>query len=187
MPLINCTECDKQISDRAAACPNCGVPLRSIPSTSAVVAGVHKSRSLAVLLAMLGGGIGLHKFYLNKPGEGVIYLLFCWTFIPAICGLFEGLNYLSMSDQAFQKKYSGGLVSVYATSSVYQAEQPKKPSVIVEWFGWFMFFAFLNAFLISFSLKVLQVDAAIGIAPFVAIVLTLFIRHLYKKKIPVRQ
>lgn len=27
MALINCSECNKEISDRAAACPNCGAPM----------------------------------------------------------------------------------------------------------------------------------------------------------------
>lgn len=30
MSLINCSECDKQVSDKARSCPNCGVPLNSI-------------------------------------------------------------------------------------------------------------------------------------------------------------
>lgn len=28
MALIKCSECGKEISDKAAACPNCGMPLR---------------------------------------------------------------------------------------------------------------------------------------------------------------
>lgn len=28
MALIKCTECGKEISDKAPACPNCGIPLR---------------------------------------------------------------------------------------------------------------------------------------------------------------
>ena len=60
-----------------------------------------KNRSMAVLLAMLLGGIGIHRFYLNEPGWGVVYLLFCWTFIPAIAGLIEGLVFLFMSDTDF--------------------------------------------------------------------------------------
>ena len=59
---------------------------------------------------MVLGGIGLHKFYLNSPGWGVVYLLFCWTFIPAIIGFIEGLVYLSMSDQNFQREYAGIMV-----------------------------------------------------------------------------
>lgn len=107
MALVICRECGKQISDQAAACPSCGAPAldRSQSPPAPVVVAAPKSRSVAVLLAMLLGGLGLHKFYLNSPGWGVIYLLFCWTFIPAIIGFIEGLVYLFMSDQVFQQKY----------------------------------------------------------------------------------
>ena len=30
MALINCPECDRQVSDKAAACPSCGCPLSSV-------------------------------------------------------------------------------------------------------------------------------------------------------------
>ncbi len=33
MPLVNCPECGKQVSDAASACPHCGYPL-SAPSPS---------------------------------------------------------------------------------------------------------------------------------------------------------
>ena len=107
MALVNCKECGKQVSDKAVACPNCGAPVsgRSQPATAPVVMIAPKSRSTAILLAMLLGGLGVHKFYLNRPGLGVLYLFFCWTLIPAIVSIFEGLSYLSMSDEAFQKQY----------------------------------------------------------------------------------
>lgn len=44
-----------------------------------------------VLLAIFFGGLGLHKFYAGKASQGVIYLLLCWTFIPAIIGFIEGI------------------------------------------------------------------------------------------------
>jgi len=34
MALIKCSECGKDVSDRAASCPNCGAPLRSAVSQS---------------------------------------------------------------------------------------------------------------------------------------------------------
>jgi hypothetical protein len=34
MALMNCPECGKQVSDRAAACPHCGNPLRAAPTTA---------------------------------------------------------------------------------------------------------------------------------------------------------
>lgn len=41
------------------------------------------------LLAFFLGSIGVHKFYAGKIAAGVLYLLFCWTFIPAIIAFIE--------------------------------------------------------------------------------------------------
>lgn len=41
------------------------------------------------LLALFLGGIGAHKFYAGKTGMGIVYLLFCWTYIPAFLALIE--------------------------------------------------------------------------------------------------
>jgi TM2 domain-containing membrane protein YozV len=50
---------------------------------------VRKSPTTGVLLALFLGGVGAHRFYLRQVGVGVIYVLLCWTFIPAIVGLIE--------------------------------------------------------------------------------------------------
>lgn len=108
MALVICDECGKEFSDQAAACPNCGAPSLYYvhpPSISVIPNRSGKNRSIAVLLALLLGGLGVHKFYLEKPGIGVLYFLFCWTWIPMILGLFEGIGYLLMSDEDFQKKH----------------------------------------------------------------------------------
>lgn len=97
--LIVCRECGKQISDRAAACPQCGAP-NGVPS-------MPKSRTTAAVLALLLGGLGVHKFYLGQPLWGLTYLLLCWTFVPALIGFLEGILLLLMSDATFQAKYSG--------------------------------------------------------------------------------
>ncbi len=64
-----------------------------------------KSKVVAGILAILLGGLGIHKFYLGKVGMGVIYLLFVWTGIPAIIGLVEGILYLCSNDENFQLKH----------------------------------------------------------------------------------
>ena len=63
-----------------------------------------KSKIAAGILALFFGGIGIHKFYLGKIGMGVVYLLFCWTGIPAIVGFIEGIIYLCSNDHNFQVK-----------------------------------------------------------------------------------
>ena len=65
----------------------------------------EKNKMVAGLLALFIGGLGIHKFYLNKPTQGVLYILFCWTFIPSIVAFIEGIIYLCMSDASFEKKY----------------------------------------------------------------------------------
>ena len=65
----------------------------------------HKSKGVAGVLAILLGVFGVHKFYLGKPMQGLIYLLFCWTGLPALFGFIEGILYLVSSDEAFAEKY----------------------------------------------------------------------------------
>ncbi|SHO54284.1 TM2 domain-containing protein [Anaerocolumna xylanovorans] len=64
-----------------------------------------KSKVAAGILAILLGGIGVHKFYLGKIGMGLLYLLFCWTAIPAFIGVIEGIIYLCSNDENFQLKH----------------------------------------------------------------------------------
>lgn len=71
--------------------------------TTTTVSG--KSRIAAGLFAILLGGIGIHKFYLGRVGQGILFIIFCWTFIPALIGLIEGIIYSTMSDEAFEMKY----------------------------------------------------------------------------------
>jgi TM2 domain-containing membrane protein YozV len=52
----------------------------------------RKTPSTAVLLAVLLGGLGAHKFYLGQTGMGIMYLLFCWTGIPALVALIEAFT-----------------------------------------------------------------------------------------------
>lgn len=63
------------------------------------------SRLLAALLAFIFGALGFHKFYLGRPGLGVLYLLLCWTGISAVLGMLEALGFLCMSNAAFANKY----------------------------------------------------------------------------------
>ena len=63
-----------------------------------------KSKTVAGVLGIFLGGIGVHKFYLGKIGMGILYLLFCWTGIPAVVGFIEGIMYLCSNEENFQLK-----------------------------------------------------------------------------------
>lgn len=62
-----------------------------------------KPRVIAILLAIFLGWLGIHRFYMNRPGSGIIYILFCWTVIPAIVALVEALLLLLTTDDEFEK------------------------------------------------------------------------------------
>jgi TM2 domain-containing membrane protein YozV len=66
--------------------------------------GIKKNSTTAVLLAIFLGGLGAHKFYLNQVGLGVLYLLFCWTGIPAIIGVIEAFTLAGVTAAYNEKK-----------------------------------------------------------------------------------
>jgi len=50
----------------------------------------HQVNKIAyVLLCFFFGGIGIHKFYAGHWILGLLYLIFCWTFIPALIAFIE--------------------------------------------------------------------------------------------------
>jgi RNA polymerase subunit RPABC4/transcription elongation factor Spt4 len=99
---VYCRGCGHALHQAAPLCPSCGAPQSALGSASI---GPAKSKIVAALLAFFLGGFGVHKFYLGQVGLGILYLLFCWTFIPAVIALIEGIVYLATSDRRFAEKY----------------------------------------------------------------------------------
>ncbi|POB12337.1 NINE protein [Sulfobacillus sp. hq2] len=60
----------------------------------------------AGLLALFLGAFGLQKFYLRKHAQGVLYVLFSWTFIPMIASFIEAIRIFSMTDDQFDDRYN---------------------------------------------------------------------------------
>lgn len=65
-----------------------------------------KNRVFAGFLALVFGGTGIHKFYLNKTPLGALYLLFSWTCIPVFFGVIDAFILFAMSEQKFIEKYN---------------------------------------------------------------------------------
>lgn len=66
-----------------------------------------KEKYSAVLLAILAGGIGLHKFYLGKTVAGILYAVFCLSGVPAIMAFIDAICYLFMDREEFDARYNG--------------------------------------------------------------------------------
>lgn len=99
---VFCRGCAASIHESAVACPRCGAP-QQLAEQGQTTSG--RSRVVAAVLALVLGGLGAHKFYLGSIFLGIIYLVLCWTFIPAIVAFIEGIYYLTLSDSDFEKKY----------------------------------------------------------------------------------
>jgi TM2 domain-containing membrane protein YozV len=65
-----------------------------------------RNRTAALLICFFAGGFGIHKFYLGKNVEGVIYLIFSWTLIPGLIAFFEFLGLCFMSDREFDARFN---------------------------------------------------------------------------------
>ena len=72
-----------------------------------------KNKNVAAVLAFFLGAVGAHKFYLRDPGAGIFYIML--TMITAsslkfsigmILGFIDGLRYLMMSQEEFDKKFN---------------------------------------------------------------------------------
>ena len=121
-----CPQCGAPAPENSTKCEYCGAALATAAKTTATQSAPQpqvvyaqqpqganperanwpiKNKIVAGILALLLGGIGVHKFYLGQKGKGIMYLLFCWTYIPGILGFIEGITILCSNDENFQIKY----------------------------------------------------------------------------------
>ncbi len=142
-PVGYCPACGAQIFAGQAVCTNCGRSTSAFagvsswfnktfgtnnatyqnhgnyadagPSPGSAPGAIPgaKNKTTAGILALLLGGLGIHKFYLGSWGWGIVYILCCWTYIPAILGVIEGIIYLTTDDYTFQAKYSPATQSAF--------------------------------------------------------------------------
>jgi TM2 domain-containing membrane protein YozV len=69
----------------------------------------ENKKILAGILAILLGGLGIHKFILGYTKEGIIQLIlgfFCG--LGFVIGLIEGIIYLTKTDEEFYQTYQVG-------------------------------------------------------------------------------
>jgi TM2 domain-containing membrane protein YozV len=113
----HCFACAAILDIRAELCPRCGIrqpAMPGMPETTALtvpvpraLARTSRNKTTAGVFALVLGGLGIHKFYLGQTAAGILYLLFCWTFIPAFIAFIEGIIYLTMSEETFAERYPG--------------------------------------------------------------------------------
>lgn len=60
-------------------------------------------RRMAIVLALLLGWLGVHRFYLGQIGRGIVYLILCYVFTPlvVVLSLIDAIRFWFMDDEAF--------------------------------------------------------------------------------------
>ncbi len=84
---------------------------------------MQRSRKVAIVLAVVLGTFGVHRYYLGKPRMGRRYWLFCWTGFPTFIAWGEAVWLLLMSEELFADKFPG------APWGSTEPVKPKGPSV----------------------------------------------------------
>jgi len=106
--MVYCRACGKQLHETAPTCPHCGAPQFAGKDA--------KNKTTAALLALFLGGLGIHRFYLGK-WWGLFYLLLCWTGIPGLIALIEGIVFACTDQQKWDAKYNKGLSSTASNAT----------------------------------------------------------------------
>ena len=129
-----CSNCGKEVHEKAVACPACGIPPRAEHKFcnqcgtatepgrticgkcgSSLLPVGTKDKTAAGLLGIFLGSLGIHKFYLGYTGEALVMLLgtLLGSFITCgvsgavlgVIGLVEGIIYLTKTDDEFHRLY----------------------------------------------------------------------------------
>ena len=117
-----CQNCGTEFANDAAFCPSCGTASGTTTAPGASAAQPANQTSVNVTIQAprrnKAGGqdglrssrhiprrFGIHHFYAGKTGAGVVSILFCWTFIPAIVGFIQGIVALCKTADAYGNIY----------------------------------------------------------------------------------
>lgn len=94
---------------RAGSVSQTPLPAISYQSSQPWLTNGAEKKIPAGVLAILLGGLGVHKFYLGYTVAGIIQIaLTCCFGIGAVVGVVEGIIYLTKSDADFDATYVGG-------------------------------------------------------------------------------
>jgi TM2 domain-containing membrane protein YozV len=69
-----------------------------------------RNKTLATLLAAVGGTFGAHRFYLDGPHHWRpwIYVILCWTLLPTFAGFIEALRFALTPDERWDARWNAG-------------------------------------------------------------------------------
>ena len=112
-----CKNCGHEMAKDATSCPRCGTIVSSRSGNAMQDTRIQEYKNpqskkrtkyyhiIIGIVAIVLGSFGVHKYLMGRRFIWVLYFIFCWTFIPLIIGIVEGICYLACSEETFEKKY----------------------------------------------------------------------------------
>lgn len=107
MITMYCRKCGNDVGDDSY-CSKCGARVDGFnhfrvdtPREKPVYSGKTVNKLAYCLLAILIGSLGIHRFYAGRTVSGIIYILLCWSIIPGVLGLIEGILALRTPEDAY--------------------------------------------------------------------------------------
>lgn len=86
-----CPNCGKPVNEETNFCPNCGMPLKSIsePKPAKETVSDDDRWLITLLLCILVGSLGVHRFYTGNILTGVLMLITLggcgvWTIVDIV-------------------------------------------------------------------------------------------------------
>jgi hypothetical protein len=98
MALVTCSDCGREVSDRAKACPNCGAPMQEDEAGQAGPKGPEVHKVLVVDPSYQGGyeaGYGCMTLFTSKPMAYIAFIvtwIFGGTYLADRRGLLDNGN-----------------------------------------------------------------------------------------------
>ena len=81
------------------------------PAGAPASANPQKDKTIAGILAILLGWLGVHHFYLGNIGMGILYIVLSCVGVGGILGIIDRIIYLTKPDDQFQRNYTNWFCS----------------------------------------------------------------------------
>lgn len=72
----------------------------------------YREKPMAIWLSFLFGTFGLQKFYLGDRNKGILSIVFYWTFIPTLVGLWDCIKMARMDEAKFNYLFNSKVFSI---------------------------------------------------------------------------
>lgn len=91
-----------------------------------------RDKNVAAVFAFFLGSFGVHKFYMGKVGQGVLYAVFAFTFIPFLVSMIDFIRLVMMTTEEFDELYNSDIPFTTPRSSNHKTTYRKGKTIVFD-------------------------------------------------------